>query len=220
MLSELLNIRPGITAVIGGGGKTSLLRALGEELSSAGTVVLATSTRIYPFPGMENVMDPEEAAIREALARDRCVAIGKPAREGKLAAPTLPFLRLAELADYVIVEADGAKRLPFKAHGPGEPVIPEGSGQVILVAGMGAMGKPIREVVHRSGVFAALAGCGTDAILTPALAARVMLAEKLHDRVFLNQCEEGYEAALDLAKYLGCPVAAGSIQKGEYRCLY
>ena len=31
-LSQLLDIRPGVTAVIGGGGKTTLLRTLGEEL--------------------------------------------------------------------------------------------------------------------------------------------------------------------------------------------
>ena len=30
-LAELLAIRPGVTAVIGGGGKTTLLRTLGEE---------------------------------------------------------------------------------------------------------------------------------------------------------------------------------------------
>ena len=32
-LAELLSIRSGITAVIGGGGKTTLLRALGTELA-------------------------------------------------------------------------------------------------------------------------------------------------------------------------------------------
>ena len=34
-LAKLLDIRPGVTAVIGGGGKTSLLRTLGEELAAA-----------------------------------------------------------------------------------------------------------------------------------------------------------------------------------------
>ena len=33
MLAELLELRPGVTAVIGGGGKTTLLRTLGGELS-------------------------------------------------------------------------------------------------------------------------------------------------------------------------------------------
>ena len=32
-LRELLNIQPGVTAVIGSGGKTTLLRLLGAELA-------------------------------------------------------------------------------------------------------------------------------------------------------------------------------------------
>lgn len=36
-LWELLGIRPGLTAVIGSGGKTSLLRVLAQELSHRGT---------------------------------------------------------------------------------------------------------------------------------------------------------------------------------------
>ena len=39
-LWELLGIRPGLTAVIGSGGKTSLLRVLAQELSHRGLVSL------------------------------------------------------------------------------------------------------------------------------------------------------------------------------------
>ena len=45
-LWELLGIRPGLTAVIGSGGKTSLLRVLAQELSHRGTVLVSTTTRI------------------------------------------------------------------------------------------------------------------------------------------------------------------------------
>ena len=44
---ELLNISPGVTAVIGSGGKTSLLRRLAAE--APGTVLLCTTTHIRPF---------------------------------------------------------------------------------------------------------------------------------------------------------------------------
>ena len=43
-LSQLLDIRPGVTAVIGGGGKTTLLRTLGEELAGQHPVLLCTTT--------------------------------------------------------------------------------------------------------------------------------------------------------------------------------
>ena len=51
-LAELLTIRPGVTAVIGGGGKTTLLRTLGEELAGQHTVLLCTTTKIFPFPDL------------------------------------------------------------------------------------------------------------------------------------------------------------------------
>ena len=51
-LSQLLDIRPGVTAVIGGGGKTTLLRTLGEELAGRHTVLLCTTTKILPFPDL------------------------------------------------------------------------------------------------------------------------------------------------------------------------
>ena len=44
MFSKTLGIRPGVTAVIGGGGKSTLLRRLGEELSREGSVLLCTTT--------------------------------------------------------------------------------------------------------------------------------------------------------------------------------
>ena len=48
-LSQLLDIRPGVTAVIGGGGKTTLLRTLGEELAGQHPVLLCTTTKILLF---------------------------------------------------------------------------------------------------------------------------------------------------------------------------
>ena len=45
--SKLLGLRPGVTAVIGSGGKTSLLRRLAAELPE--TVLLCTTTHIRPF---------------------------------------------------------------------------------------------------------------------------------------------------------------------------
>ena len=45
--TEALGIVPGITAIIGGGGKTSLMNRLAAELSAAGSrVIICTSTHI------------------------------------------------------------------------------------------------------------------------------------------------------------------------------
>lgn len=45
LFSEALEIRPGLTAVMGSGGKTSLVCRLADELSAA-RVIIATSTHM------------------------------------------------------------------------------------------------------------------------------------------------------------------------------
>ena len=57
-LSQLLDIRPGVTAVIGGGGKTTLLRTLGEELAGQHPVLLCTTTKILPFSDLPCAVRP------------------------------------------------------------------------------------------------------------------------------------------------------------------
>ena len=63
--SKLLGLRPGVTAVIGSGGKTSLLRRLAEELP--GTVLLCTTTHIRPFEEYPLLTAPTPEDIRKAL---------------------------------------------------------------------------------------------------------------------------------------------------------
>ena len=47
-LRELLEIGPGLTALIGGGGKTTLMYHLASELRQQGTVLVCTTTKIWP----------------------------------------------------------------------------------------------------------------------------------------------------------------------------
>ena len=121
-LNELLGLKKGVCAVIGSGGKTTLLRTLGEELP--GRVILCTTTHILPFAGIPLYTGAGEGELERLLAEHSVVCVGQPGAEGKLTASQLPVEVLAGLADYVLVEADGSKRLPLKAHAPHEPVIP------------------------------------------------------------------------------------------------
>lgn len=223
-LVELLEVRPGITAVIGGGGKTTLLRRLGEELArQRHRVLLCATTKIFPFSGLENLVSPSEEALGAALAAHRLVCTGAQVPgTGKLTAPEIPMERLAELADYLLVEADGSAQRPMKAHASHEPVIPLLANQTILVAGASGFGRSIAQAAHRPALYARMAGLAETDAVTPAAAAAVLRAEKLHDRVYVNQVEteEDLAAAAVLAGLINCPVLAGSLWKGEYtRCL-
>lgn len=217
----MLAIQRGITAVIGSGGKTTLLRRLGEELREQGTVLLCTTTKIFPYPDLPCLYSPTEEALAAALRKDRLVCAGTLIEgTGKLSALEIPMGRLLTLADYVLAEADGSAQLPLKAHAPHEPVIPGESSQTICVVGASGLGRSIREVAHRPALYAALAGVPEDTPVTPELAARVLRAEGGYDRVFINQAESeaARGAAAALAGLLSCPVCFGSLQRGEYQC--
>ncbi len=216
-LTQLLDIRPGVTAVIGGGGKTTLLRTLGEELAEHHTVLLCTTTKIFPFPDLPCARTAAELDALRLSHRLLCAGTDVPGT-GKLTAPDLSMAALAELFDYVLVEADGAARHPLKAHAPHEPVIPPEANQTICVVGASGFGRPIVQAVHRPERYALLAGVPETAAATPETEAAVLAAEGLHDRVYVNQVETpgALADARALAALLECPVLAGSLFRKEY----
>ncbi|MGN0424449.1 MAG: selenium cofactor biosynthesis protein YqeC [Acetatifactor sp.] len=244
-LTEILKIEKGITALIGGGGKTGCMHTLARELSEQGTVILTTSTHICASEEFSTYTDPEASKIRERLAKEGAICVAGEAPGGKLCAPRLSFAELEKLADYVIVEADGARRLPMKAHASHEPVIPENTKLTILVVGADGFGRTICDVCHRPQLYVEAAGLTNGIVeiaradagdlstreavvtrltgerVTPELEACVIEKEGFGDLIFVNKCEtdERWEYANKLARLVHKPVIAGSLWRGEYRCL-
>ena len=226
-LRQLLEIRPGVTAVLGGGGKTTLLRALGEELAEGGArVLLCATTKIFPFDGLLNLEDPAEEALTEALETRRPVCAGTPVPgTGKLTAPAIPMARLAELADYVLAEADGAAGRPLKAHAAHEPVVPPEANQIIWMVGASGFGRPVREAVHRPEEFWFATDLEMDGPVTPEAVAELLQTEGSTAwppiRVFVNQAEDeaALAAARRLAERLPWPVCAGALKRRKWTCL-
>ena len=214
-LSELLQIEPGVTSLIGSGGKTTLLHLLAEELSGQGTVLLTTSTHIRPSERFPCLLSPTEEALRRALEQTSAICVGKRTEEGKLCACELPFETLAALADFVLVEADGSRGLPLKAHAAYEPVIPGNSRKTICVVGAGGLDRPIREVVHRPEIFCRLSGREPEQPAAAEAVAQVLNREALAECYYLNQCElPGVrEQAEALAALLDRPAVLGSLQR-------
>lgn len=226
-LADLLDLRPGVTAVIGGGGKTTLLRTLGEELAEKkNRVLLCASTKFFPFPDLQNLVNPSEEALAKALEARRPVCAGTPVPgTGKLTAPAVPMARLAVLADYVLVEADGSAGRPLKAHAAHEPVVPPEANQIILMVGASCFGRPVREVVHRPEEFWFQTGLEPEDPVTPEAAAELFQTEVSTAwppiRVFVNQAEDGtaMAAAQRLAELLPWPVYAGALKRRNWTCL-
>lgn len=181
-LHEQLGIQRGVTAVMGSGGKTSLLRVLGQELCQIGTVLLCTTTKIMAFEGVPKLED---------LTQEGALFWTGTSVEGtmKYTVPAWDFDTLCTRFDYVLVEADGSAGLPLKAHLPHEPVIPTQANDVLCLVGLTGFGKPISQVVHRKERFAQLCGAQIEDAVTPELVAQVLQAEKFCTQVICNQAD-------------------------------
>lgn len=246
---ESLGIPAGVTSVVGSGGKTGLLRVLADDIvRKGGSAILATTTHFMPFDGIPLMTGADEGEVAAALSDGGVVCVGTPARAagggrgqagaagfggapaqaaGKLSASPIPIERLATLASHVLVEADGSRRLPLKAHAGHEPVVPTCSARTVLVVGASGLGRPVGEVVHRPELFCERAGCAPDDAATPRLVARVLVAEVeagivSPDAVVVNQADVRPQEATELAACLHAlglraRVLVGSIRSRELR---
>ena len=171
--SEILQIPTGVTAVVGGGGKTTLMMRLAQELSKKHKVLVTTTTHIWQ-PECFTVLSPDQSELAVAFLQHNLVVAGEPAADGKLSMPQRLGVYWRNLAEYVLVEADGSRGLPLKAPAENEPVLPQDAGLVIAVAGMSCAGQPIRLSAHRPERYTALAGLPGNATVTPQAVAKVL----------------------------------------------
>ena len=168
----------GVTAIVGGGGKTSLMFRLGEELAASGEIAVATTTtRIYPPEDPEICLLCGREDLSGLMERGRLYCIGAPGMDGKLHYPgDEAFAAARQSAHRLFVEADGARHYPAKAPGESEPVIPRGVDSFIAVAGLDAPGGKIADVCFRSELVCDILDAGPEDILTPEMLAELIMS--------------------------------------------
>ena len=136
-------------AVVGAGGKTTLIHRLAEEYRRKGASVLVTTTT-HMLVESNTDLSCDSFAIREKIKRTGYCMAGSlcPGQKQKIGSlPEPVFHDLLTAADYVLIEADGAK-----------PVIPAEATDVILVLGIWDLGKPCQNVIFRFERMAELTG--------------------------------------------------------------
>ena len=141
-----------IVAFTGGGGKTSLIYYLAEKFSGEGKrVIITTTTHMAWEPERPFAVAEDAAGIRQLLDQYGYVtAAYHKAGQPKISGPDREILeKLSGLCDVLLVEADGAKRLPLKVPAQWEPVIPEIAEVVVGVIGLDCIGKNISDTAHR-----------------------------------------------------------------------
>lgn len=134
-------------ALAGAGGKTSLLRRLAWEGRERGLKVLVYTTTHIFRPAAFGVLDQPPEAAAAMLSGEGLAVIGHLEADGKISAPDPDVCReAAAMADLVLAEADGSKRLPLKVPRAGEPVVPENTDILLCLSGLSALGRPAEEV--------------------------------------------------------------------------
>ena len=209
------------------GGEPSTRRPAAKENAIAESarrahVIVATSTKMFVPDWCPVLFDPTMDEVRLALSTHPIVCVGNiHGPTGKLDAPRMAFSELEAAADYLLVEADGAKMLPLKAHEEHEPMIPGCAKRTVCVVGIDGVGSPISQACHRAERFAQLADASTADAVTPEMVARVLEAEGLHDMVLINKVESDNDrrVAECIAALCTTPVLAGSLWRKEFRCL-
>ena len=185
-----------LIALCGAGGKTSLLYALGREWAiKKEKVVLTTSTHIQAeMPDGYALWDrPDEGELLSIWRAGFMPVAARSFVDGKLKGPSDDMWAiLRRTADHILVEADGAACHPVKYPAVWEPVIPQYTDRVLVLAGLSALDRPLREVCHRA-ELALEKGVLLDGSLTEAgLAALLLFGYGRYDPLYLlNQADDG-----------------------------
>lgn len=226
MLARALGLEQArLVAVCGGGGKTSLMFALGHEWCRAGERVLITTTTHIAAAQAEGHEAWVGADAQTLLARARrsdaslVVATAGPGQTPEklrgLAPDDVDVLAGDDRFTRMLVEADGSKHRPLKAPAGHEPVFPVSTHAVVIVAGLTGLGRPLSEdTVFRVERWSRITDSRPGDIVTPRALAQVVLHEQGLAKgapagakrvLLLNQADddERVECAVQVHRWLG-----------------
>ncbi|MDO5299587.1 MAG: selenium cofactor biosynthesis protein YqeC [Clostridia bacterium] len=206
-----------IQAFVGSGGKTGTIMARTAECRAQGLrVLVTTSTHIGARP--DAVVGDDADAVIRALRETGYALAGRLSSAHKIGALSEEtYLAACAGADVVLVEADGSRQLPLKFPAAYEPVIPENADEIVIVAGLSALGRPAREVCHRLDLVKACLGIDDDTLITPEHVERLLwegYVKPLRARypqkkltILPRQCDTLYKRAVGALLSGGKPVS-------------
>ena len=171
-----------LVSLVGGGGKSTLLFGLGEELARAHhRVVLTTTTKmgrfqVIDFPNFCGSL----AEVGDALGKPGPVVLMTGGDNHKVTGPSpdeVDELFRRPDVDFVIVEADGAHGKPLKAPAGHEPVVAGLTTTLVIAMGIDAVGRRLDDAAHRVEQAMHFSARPEDHVLTPEDCARIIAHE-------------------------------------------
>ena len=172
-------------AVVGSGGKTTLIKKMAAQYRSEGKTVLITTTTHMLMEEDSLLTDDADTIIR-ALRETGYAMAGIPDGQKIKALSKETFDKLCAFADVILVEADGSKCLPLKYPNATEPVIPENTDEIIVVCGLNAIGQKAKDVCHRIELVKKCLGIDDDTLIAP------VHVQKLITDGYLNPLRKAY----------------------------
>ena len=140
-----------VKAVVGSGGKTTLIHAMAQKYVSQGKkVFVTTSTHMYIEE--DTLLTDNPDVITAKLEKDGYAIAGvvEPKDSRKIKALTEDtYTKVCAKADVVLVEADGSKGMPLKFPKNTEPVIYDNTDEIVVVCGLKAVRQAAKDVVFR-----------------------------------------------------------------------
>jgi molybdenum cofactor cytidylyltransferase len=184
-LSSALRVNENkIIAFVGAGGKSTAMFKLAREIAPC---LVATTTRLgstqheladkhFIVGDNENIFNEIEANSNQGVT----LITRKKLKEGKWGGlKENEIAKLKEIAGYhdlpLLIEADGARHMLFKAPAEHEPVIPEFVDAVVVVTSLAVIGKPLTDkFVHRPEVVAEIGKWKVDDVVDASLIEKVL----------------------------------------------
>lgn len=147
----------GLVAFVGGGGKSTAIRMLAGSIVAQGERVLVTTTTAMMREELTQVgplvLANGNGRLRGGLVLElaRCGVASAGETDGPgckiigVSPATVDQLCRAELADWILVEADGSRRRSLKMFASYEPQVPAQTTTLVLLAGVDVLGSSLTE---------------------------------------------------------------------------
>jgi probable selenium-dependent hydroxylase accessory protein YqeC len=211
-------------SIVGGGGKTSLMFLLAHTFQQKGFKVISTTTThiLKPSPQQTGGVilfsrDNFQDKLQDCLKRYGHATVAHHLLPSCNKLQGLNCEKVEQLfehssANRMLVEADGARQLSFKAPGDNEPVVPQVTDVFISVVGLDIIGKPVDDAnVFRAALVSSRTGLRMGSEITPLTVAKLAIhpkgllkgcPKKIRSYIFLNKTDipGGKKIALSIIK--------------------
>lgn len=229
-----IGLRNARIAFLGGGGKTTLMHKIANELTKSFSKVLISSltkSASHPEEFFLSYDSTEFSEIPKYFDKYNPLFLMKSGTAEKLnGLSSDELLSMAELSQVCLFECDGTRRKPLKAHVSHDPEVPAWTTHCFILVGADVVGTSLNDgFVHRPKEFSKLWNIQFDTILNARNIAKILTSKKgylskipdgVNFNYFVNKADMFEKNARSLANEINQihdePVFYGSLHQNRF----